>query len=107
MWRRVIIDQVDYHQSPFLSAGQQQCAQVGFKVVREVLSVLRVTELGKSLGAHVIFYKSKNAKPFKVTILSLKLNITLPYDYTMILSSAEESHNLCPVQSHVKNMECG
>ena len=47
--------------------GQQQCAQVGYKVIREVLSVLRVTELGQSFGAHVVLYKSTNAKPFKVT----------------------------------------
>ena len=46
--------------------GSRQCLQTGYKVVREVLSVVRVSKLGTSLGAHVVVYKSGKVKPFKV-----------------------------------------
>ena len=52
--------------------------QVGYKVVREVLSVVRVTDLGRSLAAHVVVYKSANTKPFKVHVLYHK-NVQLLY----------------------------
>lgn len=42
--------------------------RVGYRVVHEVVSVVRVTELGRSLTAHIILYKSANAKPFKVML---------------------------------------
>ena len=29
--------------------------------------MIRVSKLGKSLGAHVVMYKSANVKPFKVS----------------------------------------
>lgn len=44
--------------------------QVGYKVVHEVVSVMRVTDLGKTLAAHVVVYKSPKSKPFKVHALS-------------------------------------
>ena len=50
----------------FPYAGSQRCVQVGYKVVHEVLSVIRVTDLGKTLAAHVVVYKSQKIKPFKV-----------------------------------------
>ena len=52
--------------------GSQHCAKVGYKVVHEVLSVVRVTDLGRTLAAHVVIYKNSKTKPFKVHTIMLK-----------------------------------
>ena len=49
-----------------MHTGSQRCVQVGYKVIREVLSVVRVTDLGRTLAAHVVIYKTAKTKPFKV-----------------------------------------
>lgn len=51
-----------------MHTGSQRCVQIGYKVVREVLSVVRVTDLGRTLAAHVVIYKTAKTKPFKVIL---------------------------------------
>ena len=46
--------------------GSQHCIKTGYKVVNELLSVMRTTDVGKNFGARVVVHKPENSQPFNV-----------------------------------------
>ena len=50
--------------SDFLFAESDECLNFGYSLIRDVLSVVRRTDLGRSLSAHVVQCRSiKDIKP--------------------------------------------
>ena len=92
--------------STWCTTDAEECLNDGYSIVRDVLSVVRQTELGRSLAAHVIKCRSeKDVKPFKVKGTCLWVR-TYHVKLRLLSVAGGQSSWLCCLQSDKERVEC-